>query len=95
MEKRQSSNTNLERDVEMKTRVKLTDEERRKILKENWFSHDGRWFLKAAQELGFDVANRQNQIVARSMGKTEAKRFLIDANFGEVKKIEDLQHIFT
>ena len=95
MEKRQSSNTNLERDVEMRAEVKLTSEQREKILKENWFSHDGRWFLKVAQELGFDVANRLNQIVARSMGKTEAKRFLKESNFGEVKKIEDLQYIFT
>jgi hypothetical protein len=95
VEKRESSNTNLEGDVEMRTEVKLTAEQREKILKENWFSHDGRWFLKVAQELGFDVANRLNQIVARSMGKTEAKRFLIESNFGEVKKIEDLQYLFT
>lgn len=79
----------------MRTEVKLTAEQRETILKENWFSHDGRWFLKVAQELGFDVANRLNQIVARSMGKTEAKRFLTESNFGEVKKIEDLQYIFT
>jgi hypothetical protein len=79
----------------MRTKVKLTSDRREKILKDNWFSHDGRWFLKVAQELGFDVANRLNQIVAKSMGKTEAKRFLIESNFGEVKNIEDLQYIFT
>lgn len=95
MEKRESSNTNLERDIEMRTEIKLTAEQREKILKENWFSHDGRWFLKVAQELGFDVANRLNQIVIRSMGKTEAKRFLKESNFGEVKKIEDLLYIFN
>jgi hypothetical protein len=36
MEKRQSSNANLERDVIMRTEVELTDEQREKILKENW-----------------------------------------------------------
>jgi hypothetical protein len=45
----------------MRTEIKLTAEQREKILRENWWSHDGRWFLKAAQELGFDVANRLNQ----------------------------------
>jgi len=63
--------TNSERDIEMRKAVKLTAEQREKILRENWVSHDGRWFLKTAQELGFDVANRLNQIVIRSMGKTE------------------------
>lgn len=94
MEKRGSSNTNLERDIEMRTEIKLTPEQREKILKENWISHDARWFLKVAQELGFDVASRLNQIVIRSMGKTEAKRFLRESGFGEVRKIEDLLYIF-
>jgi len=78
----------------MRTEIKLTAEQREKILRENWWSHDGRWFLKAAQELGFDVANRLNQNVIRSMGKTEAKRFLRESNFGKVKNIEDLRYIF-
>jgi len=30
--------------------LKLTDEQKEKILKENWFSHDGQWFLKVVQE---------------------------------------------
>jgi hypothetical protein len=58
------------RDIKMRAEIKLTAEQREKILRENWWwSHDGRWFLKAAQERGFDVTNRLNQIVTRSMGK--------------------------
>lgn len=74
-------------------KVNLTAEQREKILRENWMAHDGRWFLKVAQELGFDVANRLNQITIRSMGKTEAKRFLKESDFGEVKKIENLVYL--
>ena len=75
-------------------KVNLTAKQRERLLRQNWHSHDSRWFLKVAQELGPTVANRLNQITVRSMGKTEAKRFLTESNSGEVKNIEDLLHLF-
>lgn len=56
-------------------RAELSPTEREKLLRDLWVAHDGRWFLGVAAEFGFDVANRLNQAVLRSMGKKEAREF--------------------
>ena len=58
-------------------RAELSPTEREKLLRDLWVAHDGRWFLAAAAEFGFDTANRLNQAVVRSMGKKEAREFMI------------------
>ncbi len=57
-------------------RKRLTPEIRENVLRENWFAHDARWFLKVSEELGFDAGNRLNQITLRSMAKTYMKRII-------------------
>jgi len=56
-------------------RAELSPTEREKLLRDLWVAHDGRWFLGVAAEFGFDIANRLNQAVLRSMGKKEAREF--------------------
>ena len=75
-------------------RKKLTPEVREKILRDNWHSHDARWFLKVSQELGFDVANRLNQITLRSHNKTDLKRILQAIDCREIENANDIAMIF-
>jgi hypothetical protein len=72
---------------------RLPGDQREKLLREVWWLHDARWFLKVAQEYGFEVANKLNKITVRSMGKTELKKLLSEVGFGEVKGIEDFDRI--
>ena len=74
--------------------AELTAAQRQEIIRQNWISHDARWFLKTAQELGFDVANRLNHIVIRSMGKTEVKRWAQAVGLQGVKDIGQLVEVF-
>ena len=76
-------------------RKKLTPEVREKILRDNWHSHDARWFLKVSQELGFDVANRLNQITLKSMCKTDMKRILQATECHEINTVEDFVVVAT
>ncbi len=69
---------------------KLTPEVRERILRDNWHSHDARWFLKVSQELGFDVANRLNQITLRSHNKTDLKRVLQAIECQEIETVDDI-----
>ncbi len=76
-------------------RAELNPAERRELLRELWWAHDARWFLKVAGELGFDTANRLNQAVIRSMGKTEAKELMTRtgaqlANIGDIKEFIEM-----
>lgn len=71
----------------------LTPKQREKILRDIWILNDARWFLKSTREVGFDTATRLNQMVAKSMGKTEIKRLMAEANYGEIKNIEDFKTI--
>jgi hypothetical protein len=57
-------------------RAELSPTEREKLLRDLWVAHDGRWFLTVAAEFGFDVANKLNQAVLRSMGKKEARELM-------------------
>lgn len=55
---------------------KLSSIERERILRQNWWGHDGRWFFHVASELGFSKANQMNMTVNRAVGKMEMKNFL-------------------
>jgi hypothetical protein len=64
---------------------KISPEEREKILRINWWTHDGRWFLYTGREVGFEVANKLNMLVNKSMGKAEMKRLLAALNMDETR----------
>ncbi|MEM3564379.1 MAG: DUF6125 family protein [Candidatus Jordarchaeaceae archaeon] len=81
---------------------RISAEEREKILRINWWSHDGRWYLYTGREVGFEAANRLNMLVNKSIGKAEMKRLLetlkIDPNraaeyFFEI--IETVSNLYT
>ena len=72
--------------------IGLTPEQREKVLQDMLVSQDGRWFLKATGDFGFDAATKLNIAVSRSMGKTEMKRLLTETGH-EVKNIEDFKAI--
>jgi len=71
--------------------VKLTAEQREKLLRNIWLLHDGRWFLKSVEQFGFDTATKLNLAVVKSIAKTEMKQLLAETGFGEVRNIEDLK----
>ena len=54
----------------------LPTKERERILRQNWWGHDGRWFFHVASELGFSKANQMNMAINRAVGKMEMKNFL-------------------
>lgn len=64
---------------------KIPMEEREKILRINWWTHDSRWFYYTVKESGFEVANKLNMLVNKSMGKAEMKRLLAALNMDETK----------
>ncbi|MBN2463036.1 MAG: hypothetical protein JXB43_05490 [Dehalococcoidia bacterium] len=72
-------------------KVKLTPEQKEKLLRNIWLLHDGRWFLKSVEQFGFDTATELNLAVVKSIAKTEIKQLLAEAGFGEVRSIEDLK----
>ena len=71
--------------------VKLTPEQREKLLRNAWVLHDARWFLKAIEEFGFDTATKLNLTVIKSFAKTEVKQFIAETEYGEIKNIEDFK----
>jgi len=73
--------------------VKLTTEQREKLLRNIWLLHDGRWFLKSVEQFGFDTATELNLAVVKSIAKTEIKQLLAETGFGEVRNIEDLKSL--
>jgi len=71
-------------------RAELSPTEREKLLRDLWVAHDGRWFLKTAEEYGFDTANRLNQTIIRSMGKKEAKE-LMTRTGTQIADVDDIK----
>jgi hypothetical protein len=71
--------------------VKLTPEQRERILRNIWVSLDGRWLLKSAEKFGFDTATKLNLVVTESIGKTEMKQLIAETGYGEIKNIEDFK----
>jgi hypothetical protein len=70
--------------------IVLSSSQREQILRDIWIGHDGRWFLKNASKLGFDVATQLNLAVTKSFGKTEITRLLSEFGKIEIKNIGDL-----
>lgn len=70
-------------------RKRLPSEVRERILRENWHSHDARWFLKVSLEYGFDVANKLNKSTLRSMARTEMRRLLEATKCSQVETVDD------
>jgi hypothetical protein len=54
----------------------LSSEKRERILRQNWWGHDGRWFYHVASEFGFTKANQMNMAINRTVGKMEMRNFL-------------------
>lgn len=75
--------------------VRLTPEQRERLLRDIWISHDGQWVLKTVQELGFDAANKLNQAVTRSLGKIEIKRLVAATKCGDIKNAEDFKRLLA
>ena len=71
--------------------VKLTPEQKEKLLRNIWLLHDGRWFLKSIVQFGYDAATKLNLEVVESIGKTEMKQLIAETGLGEIKNIEDLK----
>jgi len=69
----------------------LTAKQKEKVLRDIWIAHDGRWFLKTAEKLGFDTATQLNLAVTKSFAKTEIKRLLKEIGKPEINKIGDLR----
>lgn len=72
-------------------KIKLAPRQKEKLLRNIWLLHDGRWFLKSVEHLGFDTATELNLAVVKSIARTEIKQLLAETNFGEVKDMTDLQ----
>ncbi len=73
------------------TQIRLTTRQREKLLRNIWLLHDGRWFLKSAEQFGFDSATRLNLAVVKSIARTEMKQLVAETNFGQVRNVKDLQ----
>ena len=73
--------------------VKLTVEQKEKLLRNIWLLHDGRWFLKSVEQFGFDTATKLNLAVAKSIARTEIKQLLDETDFGEVRNMKELQAV--
>jgi hypothetical protein len=73
------------------TAVKLTPEQREKLLRNIWLAHDGRWLLKSARKFGFGTANKLNFAVQESIGKTETRQLLAEAGYGNINDVQDFK----
>lgn len=72
----------------------LTAKQKEKVLRDIWIAHDGRWFLKTAERLGFDIATQLNLAVTKSFGKTEIKSLLKEIGKPEIINIDELKGFF-
>jgi hypothetical protein len=52
----------------------LSDEQEKELLRKCWYTHDARWFMAVAQELGLEAANRVNKRACRALGEAEMRR---------------------
>lgn len=68
---------------------RLLPSERVALLIKCWMSHDARWFMAGAGELGMDVANRLNQIAAHEVGKIEAQRIVRALQLPRVTTVDE------
>ena len=75
-------------------RAELSPTDKEKLLRDLWVAHDGRWFLKIAEEYGFDTANRLNQTIIKSMGKKEAKELMVRTGT-EIENVSDFKRFMN
>ncbi|MBW1642877.1 MAG: hypothetical protein JRJ39_11950 [Deltaproteobacteria bacterium] len=61
----------------------LSANDRENILRNNWWGHDGRWYLFVSKEFGFEKANEMNMAINKAVGKLEMK------NYMDVSKIDE------
>jgi hypothetical protein len=73
--------------------IKLAAKQKEKLLRNIWLLHDGRWFLKSAEQFGFDTATKLNLAVVKSIARTEMKQLLAETDFGDIRNIKDLQEL--
>lgn len=69
---------------------KIPPEEREKILRQNWWNHDGRWFYYTAREAGFELANKLNMLVNKSIGRAEMRRLMAALNIDATKAADTI-----
>ncbi len=62
----------------------ISTNDREKILRHNWWGHDGRWYLFVAKELGFDKANEMNMKINKAIGKLEIKNIMAISGIDEI-----------
>ena len=51
-----------------------TSPDHQEMLRANWWSHDGQWFLKAVEAVGVETAMAINEEAIESMGRIEMRR---------------------
>jgi hypothetical protein len=71
----------------------LTARQKEIVLRDIWIAHDGRWFLKTAEKLGFDIATQLNFAVTKSFGKTEIRRLHQEIGKIVITNIAELRNI--
>lgn len=64
--------------------------DREVMLRENWWSHDGQWFLKAVDTVGLETAMEINEEAIESMGRIEMRRIHEEMGAPEVTSAADL-----
>jgi len=62
--------------------VQLSNSKKEKVLRMNWWGHDGRWYMMVSNELGFDKANEMNMAVNKAVGKLEMKNLMAVSKTG-------------
>lgn len=72
----------------------LKTSNREKMLKDMWLSHDSRWFIKVIGEFGIDAANKLNNEVNKSIGKTEMRRLIKELNYEKIDNVKKLKDLF-
>ena len=63
--------------------LQISTDDREKILRHNWWGHDGRWYLFVAREFGFEKANEMNKKVNKGIGKLEIKNIMAISGINE------------
>lgn len=72
---------------------RLTFEAQKELLIKGWMSHDARWFMAVAENLGIEAANRMNQMVARELGRIEMKRLMKALGISPPKNVDEYLHL--
>ena len=65
----------------------ISTNDREKILRHNWWGHDGRWYMFVAKELGFEKANEMNMKINKAIGKLEIKSIMAISGILKIRKV--------